>query len=92
MEDYFYTKSVDGLSQRNLADKIYVNSGTLVPVIGKMGKNGLLERKLDLKAKRHNRLYLTKKSESIVDSIIGIIPQLRKILYKGLSRYYQGMI
>lgn len=75
----------DGLSQRELADKIYVDSSTLVPVIDKMEENGLLERKSDPHDRRHNRLYLTKKSESIVDSIIEIILQLRKVLYKGLS-------
>ncbi|MGI0102039.1 MAG: MarR family winged helix-turn-helix transcriptional regulator [Nitrosotalea sp.] len=76
----------DGLSQRELADKIYVDSSTLVPVIDKMEKNGLLERKLDSKDRRHNRLYLTKKSESVVGSITQTILQLRKMLYKGLSK------
>ncbi|MDE1816921.1 MAG: hypothetical protein KGI11_10235, partial [Thaumarchaeota archaeon] len=49
-------------------------------------ENGLLERKPDQKDRRHNRLYLTKKSESVVDSIVEIILQLRKTLYKGLSK------
>ena len=78
--------SFDGLSQRELADMIYVDGSTLVPVIDKMEKNGLLERKSDPKDRRHNRLYLTKKSESVVDSIIEIVLQLRKTLYKGLSK------
>lgn len=76
----------DGLSQRELADRIYVDGSTLVPVIDKMEKNGLLERKPDPKDRRNNRLYLTKKSESIVDSIVEIILQLRKTFYKGLSK------
>ncbi|MDE1872604.1 MAG: MarR family transcriptional regulator [Thaumarchaeota archaeon] len=78
--------SFDGLSQRELADRIYVDGSTLVPVIDKMEENGLLERKPDPKDRRHNRLYLTKKSESVVDSIVEIILQLRKTLYKGLSK------
>ncbi len=76
----------DGLSQRELADKIYVDGSTLVPVIDKMEKNGLLERRPDPKDRRNNRIYLTKKSESIVDSIVEIILQLRKMFYKGLSK------
>ena len=75
----------EGLSQRELADKIYVDSSTLVPVIDKMERNGLIVRKPDPKDRRHNRLFLTKKSESTVDSIIGIITQLRKNLYRGIS-------
>ena len=46
----------------------------------------MLERKPDPEDRRHNRLYLTKKSESVVDSIIETVLQLRKTLYKGLSK------
>ncbi|MGI0047250.1 MAG: MarR family winged helix-turn-helix transcriptional regulator [Nitrosotalea sp.] len=76
----------DGLSQKELADKIYVDTSTLVPIIDKMEKNGLLERKPDLKDRRHNRLFLTKKAESTVDSIVEEIIQLRKLIYKGISK------
>ncbi len=75
----------DGLSQKELADKIYVDGSTLVPVIDTMEKKGLIERRPDQKDRRHNRLFLTKKSTSTVDSIIEIIIQLRKNLYKGIS-------
>ncbi|SRR5579872_234583 len=75
----------DGLSQKELADKIYVDGSTLVPVIDTMEKKGLIERRPDPKDRRHNRLFLTKKSTSTVDSIIKIITQLRKNLYKGIS-------
>lgn len=75
----------DGLSQKDLADKIYVDGSTLVPVIDGMEKKGLVERRPDPKDRRHNRLFLTKKSESTVDSIVKIIIQLRKNLYKGIS-------
>ena len=76
----------DGLSQKELADKIYVDGSTLVPVIDKMETNGLIERRPDPKDRRHNRIFLTKKSESTVDSIIKIILHLRKNLYSGVSR------
>lgn len=79
----------DGLSQRELAEKIYIDTSTLVPIIDKMEKNGLIERKPDLKDRRHNRLFLTKKSESTVDSIIEIVIQIRKLLYRGISKEEQ---
>ena len=75
----------DGLSQKELADKIYVDGSTLVPVIDTMEKKGLIERRPDPKDRRNNRLFLTKKSTSTVDSIIETITQLRKNLYKGIS-------
>jgi MarR family transcriptional regulator, transcriptional regulator for hemolysin len=75
----------DGLTQKELADKIYVDGSTLVPILDKMEQNGLIERKADSKDRRINRIFLTSKSESTVDSIILIVLQLRKMIYRGLS-------
>ena len=76
---------MDGLTQREIAEKINIDGSTLVPVIDKMEQGGLVERKADSKDRRNNRIFLTKKSESTVDSIILIILQLRKIIYNGIS-------
>jgi MarR family transcriptional regulator for hemolysin len=75
----------DGLTQKELADKIYVDGSTLVPILDKMEQNGLIERKADTNDRRINRIFLTPKSESTVDSIILIVLQLRKMMYKGVS-------
>ncbi len=75
----------DGLTQKEVADMIYVDSSTLVPVIDKMEKDGLVQRKPDAKDRRVNRIFLTKKAESTVDSIVLIILQLRKMIYQGIS-------
>lgn len=76
---------MDGLTQKEIAEKINIDGSTLVPVIDKMEQSGLVERKADSKDRRNNRIFLTKKSESTVDSIIMIILQLRKIIYNGIS-------
>ena len=76
---------MDGLTQKEIAEKINIDGSTLVPVIDKMEQAGLVERRADPKDRRNNRIYLTKKSESTVDSIIAIILQLRKIIYHGIS-------
>ena len=75
----------DGLTQKEIADRIYVDTSTLVPIIDKMEENGLVERKSDSKDRRINRIFLTKKAESTVDSIITIVIQLRKVIYRGIS-------
>lgn len=76
---------LDGPTQKEIAEKINIDGSTLVPVIDKMEQSGLVERRADSKDRRNNRIYLTKKSESTVDSIIEIILQLRKIVYRGIS-------
>lgn len=75
----------DGLTQKDLADKIYSDGSTLVPIIDKMVQNGLVDRRPDPNDRRHNRIYLTKKAESVVDSIIDIVLEIRKIAYKGIT-------
>ena len=76
---------VDGPTQKEIAEKINVDGSTLVPVIDKMVKNGLVKRMADSKDRRNNRIFLTKKAESTVDSIIVIILQLRKMIYRDIS-------
>ncbi|MEO9308050.1 MAG: MarR family transcriptional regulator [Nitrososphaera sp.] len=74
----------DGLTQKEIAEKISIDGSTLVPVLDKMEKEGLVERRADAKDRRNNRIFLTRKSESTVDSITSIIIQLRKKVYSGI--------
>lgn len=75
----------NGLTQKDLADKIYSDGSTLVPIIDKMVQNGLVDRRPDPNDRRNNRIYLTKKAESVVDSIVDIVFEIRKLAYKGIS-------
>ena len=78
----------NGLSQKDLAEKIFVDSTTLVPIIDGMEKKGLVERRTDPKDRRNNNVFLTAKSESFVDSIMEIILRMRKIFFKNISESY----
>ena len=75
----------NGLSQRDLAERIFVDGTTLVPIIDNMEKKGLVERRTDPKDRRNNHVFLTTKSELLVDPIIDSILRLRKIVYKNIS-------
>jgi len=75
----------NGLSQKDLAERIFVDSTTLVPIIDAMEKKGLVERRTDPKDRRNNNVFLTAKSESFVDSIIDIVLRMRKIFFKNIS-------
>jgi len=75
----------NGLAQKDLAERIFVDSTTLVPIIDGMEKKGLVERKTDPKDRRNNNVFLTAKSESFVDPIIEIIFRMRKIFFKNIS-------
>jgi MarR family transcriptional regulator, transcriptional regulator for hemolysin len=74
----------DGLSQKELADYLSLDASTLVPVIDKMEQNQFVTRKPDPKDRRNNKIFITKKSESIIDSIVDAILKLRKAVYKDI--------
>ena len=75
----------NGLSQKELADFLELDSSSLVPVIDRLEKNQFVTRKPDPTDRRHNRIFITKKSESSIDSIVSAILKLRKSAYKDIS-------
>jgi MarR family transcriptional regulator for hemolysin len=74
-----------GPTQRELADKIGVESPTLVPIIDKMEKDGYVKRKSDVNDRRIKRIYATAKADSLWDSMMECAGQIRKVSTKDLS-------
>ena len=74
-----------GLTQRELADKIGVETPSLVPIIDKMEEDGYLKRKLDSKDRRLKRIYTTSKTDALWDSMMGCGLQIRKVSLNKVS-------
>jgi MarR family transcriptional regulator for hemolysin len=74
-----------GLTQKEIADKVGVEGATLVPIIDKMEKEGLLKRKPDSKDRRVNRIYLTPKADSLWNSMTECAVHIRKVSAKDIS-------
>lgn len=74
-----------GLTQRELADKIGVESPTLVPIIDKMEDDGYVQRKLDPQDRRIKRVYTTSKTDLLWDSMMECATHLRKVSIKEVS-------
>ena len=74
-----------GLTQRELADKIGVETPSLVPIIDKMEEDGYLKRKLDSKDRRLKRIYTTPKTDALWESMIECGLQIRKVSLNQVS-------
>ena len=74
-----------GLTQKEIADKMGIEGATLVPVIDKMEKDGLLKRKTDLSDRRANRIYLTPKADSLWESMTECALKIRRSSTKNIS-------
>ena len=56
-----------GCTQKELAEKMQVKPSTLNVMIGRMEKNGYIEKKQDEKDSRKSRIYFTEKGRSICE-------------------------
>ena len=74
-----------GLTQKEIADKVGIEGATLVPIIDKMEKEGLLKRKPDSSDRRVNRIYLTQKADSLWESMVECALKIRKSSTKNIS-------
>lgn len=74
----------DGLTQRELADLIFVEAPTLVPILDRMEKDGFVKRVTDQEDRRTNRVYLTPKSKKLVSVITDCILDFRKTITKDI--------
>ena len=74
----------DGLNQKELADLIFVEAPTLVPILDRMEKDGFVKRVTDPNDRRTNRVYLTPKSKKLVSPIADCILDFRKTITKDI--------
>src|SRR6266516_5246922 len=51
----------NGLTQKEIAGKLGLKGSTLIPIIDKIEKEGLVVRKADPRDRRNNRIYRTGK-------------------------------
>lgn len=61
--------SFNGITQKEIADKLELEAPSLIPMIDKLQSLELVERRPDPKDRRINRIYLTKKAESLYESM-----------------------
>ena len=75
----------DGMTQKEIADRIGVEAPTLVPIIDKLEEQKMVVRKLDPNDRRNNLIFLTSKSEAKWELIIDCAWELEKASCQGLS-------
>jgi MarR family transcriptional regulator for hemolysin len=76
----------EGITQKHIADMLFVEAPTLVSVIDKMEKDGYVKRESDSNDRRNNLIFMTKKSKDIVDLIIESILEIRNMGLNKISK------
>jgi MarR family transcriptional regulator for hemolysin len=75
----------DGMTQKEIADRIGVEAPTIVPMIDKLEEQKVVIRKPDPSDRRNNLIFLTDKSEAKWESIIQCALELEKASHQGIS-------
>jgi MarR family transcriptional regulator for hemolysin len=75
----------DGMTQKEIANRIGIEAPTIVPIIDKLEEQGIVIRKPDHNDRRNNMIFLTHKSEAKWELIIECALELEKASRQGLS-------
>lgn len=78
--------SFNGITQKEIADKLELEAPSLIPMIDKLQSLELVERRSDPKDRRINRIYLTKKAESLYESMHECSLSIIKSATKGINQ------
>ncbi len=78
--------SFNGITQKEIADKLELEAPSLIPMIDKLQSLELVERRSDPKDRRINRIYLTKKAESLYESMHECGISIIKSATKGINQ------
>ena len=72
----------DGLTQRELSDKVGVHPNTAVPALDNMEKHGLVKRVRDPNDRRRMSVHLTPKGRRLRDEMI---PDVKAMVYRSVA-------
>lgn len=75
----------DGMSQRELAEKMKLTPPTITSSIRKMEELGYIERRMDEKDQRVMRLYMTEKSRNYTQHVQKATDQLNDVMLRNFS-------
>jgi len=74
-----------GISQIEIAEKIHVTSSTVAIMIRRMEKAGLVRRVKNEKDRRELKVYLTEKSEKLIDKIFEKLKNFERESFKNFT-------
>ena len=74
----------NGLTQKEIADRLGLDGATLIPIIDKMEKDKLVVRKVDPADRRNNRIYRTERADAQWDKMIQCVSSIKEISLKDI--------
>ena len=74
----------NGLTQKEIADRLGLEGATLIPILDRMEKDKLVVRKVDPADRRNNKIYRTEMADVLWDKMIQCASNIKEISLKGI--------
>jgi MarR family transcriptional regulator for hemolysin len=74
----------DGLTQKEIAERLGLEGPTLIPIIDKMEKDDLVVRKVDPLDRRNNKIYRTEKANELWNEMLKCAIKVRQVSLKDI--------
>src|SRR5215475_13007705 len=74
----------NGLTQKEIAERLDLDGATIIPIIDKMEKDKLVVRKVDPADRRNNRIYRTEMADLQWHKMMECVLKIKEISLKGI--------
>lgn len=81
-----------GISQDEIAKRLYVNKSSVTRQLTQMEKNGYIDRRVSQNDKRSKRIYPSKKALDIYPSVIEYLDQWNELLCEDLDLDHEKVV
>jgi DNA-binding MarR family transcriptional regulator len=82
----------DGLTQKQLLERIAIEQATMANTLSRMERDGLIERKPHPTDRRAQLIFLTPKANEIKDGAISAVCATDDALFRGLKRFEKELM
>jgi DNA-binding MarR family transcriptional regulator len=75
----------DGLTQKDLSDKLQIRLASLGELVSKSQQNGYVEKRVNEKDKRVSNVYITEEGRKAIEGAMNARMGLVEVIFSGLS-------
>lgn len=75
----------DGLSQKELAEKLYIKPATITVMLGRLEKSKIIERRSDLSDQRVSRVYLTNHGRKVLTEVKEALKEIKDECFSNFT-------
>ena len=82
----------EGLTQRQLLDRVDVEQATMANTLARMERDGLIERRVHPRDKRAQQIFLTEKARVMRDDALALAREAEDAVFSGFRRFEKELL